>query len=81
MKINFFLTRPDDDSMTVENGILFYSGQMTDACSYLLENDTVRPQEIFIPLRPSLADVCFAYLADLLAKGNKLPRADRKSVV
>ncbi len=79
MQIIFFTEQIQDSrSIILQNGALYFNQNKYDSpCRYFTENyaDFAKCEKLYLPLRPTLEEVCTAYIADSVSKSQKLPRA------
>ena len=79
MQIVFFTQLPNEgNSIILNDGTLYCNGNgFPDSCRYYTENHASLAgcDTLYLPMHPSLEDVCTAYLADAVSKSQKLPRA------
>lgn len=79
MQIVFFTQLPNEsNSIILNGGTLYFNGNdFPSSCRYYTENYTALADcdTLYLPMHPSLEDVCTAYLADAVSKSQKLPRA------
>ncbi len=78
MDLLFYTDAPADDAFFLKNGIIYSSGQpLGPACRTLVRDPELAQScaALFIPLRPSLEEVCAAYLLSSASSSGKLPRA------
>ena len=78
MNLLFYTDAPAADALFLKNGIIYSSGQpLGAACRTLVRKPELAQScaSLFIPLRPSLEEVCAAYLLSAASSSGKLPRA------
>lgn len=78
MNLLFYTDAPAADALFLKNGIIYSSGQPLGAACRTLVRDPELAQScsaLFIPLCPSLEEVCAAYLLSAASSSGKLPRA------
>ena len=78
MDLLFYTDTPADDALFLKNGLIYSSGQpLGPACRALVRDPELAQScaSLFIPLCPSLEEVCAAYLLSAASSSGKLPRA------